>query len=94
MSFESREAGEYGGTWIPAASATTAAKAKNFWCKFTVVNDMTVTAVVGSNIEGTHGTQVWKAGTEIRGHFTSITTTAASAAGLIWAAYGSRHATT
>lgn len=87
MSFEAQLAGEYGGTWIPAAAATTTPKAGNYWCRFVVLNDMTVTAVSGST-EGTHGTQVWKAGSEIGGRFYSITTTAASAAGLIWAVYG------
>ena len=88
MSFDAQESGEYGGTWIPAAAATTAARAGNYWCRFVVVNDMTVTAVVSPNAEGTHGTQVWKAGSIIPGRFVSITTTAASAAGLIWAVYG------
>ena len=89
MSYDAMEAGEYGGTWIPAGAATTTPRAGNYWGKFVVINDMTVTAVVGAT-EGTHGTQVWKAGSIIPGRFTSITTTAASAAGLIWAVYG-RH---
>ena len=88
MRFDAQSAGEYGGTWIPAAAATVTPDSGNYWCRFEVINDITVTAVGSPNADGTHGTQVWKAGSVISGRFTSITTTTASAAGLVWAVYG------
>jgi len=88
MSFKAQMAGEYGGTWIPAAAATVTARTGNYWSRLECVADITVTAVGSSNAEGTPGTVVWKAGAVVEGRFNSITTTAATAGGLIWAVYG------
>ena len=82
--------GEYGGKFIPAAAATVtpdnlANGAPGSWGCLEILNDIEITALVGSGFTYSAGTKTLKAGTRVEGIFTSITTTATSAGGLIWA---------
>lgn len=86
MSVEAAMAGEYGGSWI-VPDATTTPETNNAWRCLYVVSDMEVTAIAGANVDGTHGTKTWKAGSIIPGVFTSITCSNTQTGGLIWATY-------